>query len=537
MSSQEFDLFVLGAGSAGVRAARLASGRGWRVGIAENLELGGTCVHRGCIPKKLYHYAAQIANEMKLAKAYGFSVPYQFAWKKLQENKDRELSRLGNLYKNTLENAQVEIFPSLAKISKPGEVSFVGAGNGYRHGYREQPQSVRAKNILIATGATPVRPDPSLFHKAGAAAAADTNANANANTDTNTDANTNADFHERIVTSDEFFHNLELPKRLAIYGSGYIGMEFACLLQALGVQVTVITRSSKILRKFDSGVSEFFARQLKQQNIAVHLNSEIRAICSAPDNPEGLQLSIRQAGSETRTGKSGGKTRRKSGGQTESQTQQLQFDALFWAIGRTPNLANLGLEELGVALNERGAIAVDAQWQTNIPGIYAIGDVIDQLQLTPVAIAQAKSFVQQHFPIKRQGTAQGGAQVGGIPSWNATEAATAIFTIPNIATVGLSEQAARSQNIPIQIYERQFCTLKESLAESFPNMFLRLIVHANSGLVLGIHGVGDGISEMIQCLAVAMQSGLKKQDFDETLPIHPTSSEEFLNMPLLQTKE
>ena len=459
----DFDLFIVGAGSGGVRAARLAAQLGLRVAIAEESHFGGTCVHRGCIPKKLYTYASEIAHLPKISEQYGFSINSHFNWQNLQRNKNLELKRLGKIYQKLLIDNNIQIFKSSVKLLEGKKICLVNQDN----------TTVSADKILIATGAR-----PKLSENLS---------------------------HEDILTSDDIFQLDKLPASTVIYGSGYIGLEFACILQSFGVRVTVVTRSVRLLRNFDSSLGSFFADHLQKLRIRVYLQSEIEDIQS-----DGSRVQVTVATSKGSAEKKQSKVYRK-----------LTTDKVLWAIGREANSEQLNLNNVGVNLNKRKAIKVNENWQTSKAGIYAIGDVIDQLQLTPVAIEQAKRFVGSVFQKKT------------FPDLQYDQLPSAIFTYPNIATVGFSEESAREQNYSIQVFQKKFTTLKMILSDQDENVFMKLVVDQKTDQVLGIHAIGEGVADMIQCLAIAMSAGLRKQDLDETLAIHPTTSEEFINMPVL----
>jgi glutathione reductase (NADPH) len=441
-----YDLFVIGGGSGGVRAARVASSLGARVALAEGQQLGGTCVNLGCIPKKLFSYGAHYSNDFADAKAYGWQIDTQptLNWQILKENKDKEILRLNGIYQNLLTNAGVETITGFA--------SFVDS-----HTVQVGEQRISAKKILIATGGEPFIPD---FPGS-----------------------------EYAISSNEAFALKQLPKSICIVGAGYIAVEFAGIMAGLGVKTTLIHRGDKLLKEFDSELGEHLARELQHYADLV-LNTQILSIERRDDGQLQCQLN---------TG------------------AMLETECVLYATGRTPNVKGLGLEQIGVSLNAKGAIVVDAEFTTSIPNIYAVGDVIDRMALTPVALAEGQILVHRLF-----GKDSKTMNYDNIP--------TAVFSHPNIGTVGLDEDSARKKFGTIKVFKSHFKALKHTLTDSKEKTFMKLIVDAATDKVVGVHMIGTDAGEIIQGIAIAIKAGATKQDFDNTIGIHPTSAEEFVTM-------
>jgi len=445
MAAYDYDLFTIGAGSGGVRASRLASATGARVAIAEDRYLGGTCVNVGCVPKKLFVYAAHFREEIADAAGYGWKVGEpDFDWPTLVANKDREIERLGRIYERILSNAGVEIIDGRATIIDPHTVEVAG-------------KRYTAERILVATGGTPVVPElPGSEHS---------------------------------FTSNEAFYLPELPKRMAIVGGGYIAIEFAGIFANLGVEVTLLYRGHLFLRGFDDDIRTFLADQLCDKSIDVRFGAPILGIKKTDDE---LVVDI-------------------------GRDREVHVDAVMMATGRRPATAELGLQGAGVKLSERGAVIVDEHFQTSAPSIFAIGDVIDRVALTPVAISEGVAFVATHF--------------GGTPTTISYEnIPTAVFSQPPLATVGISEHAAHNLYGAVDVYTSTFTPMKNTLAGRQEKVMMKMIVHPENDRVLGIHMVGPDSPEIIQSLAVALQCGATKAQFDATMALHPSAAEEFVTM-------
>ena len=446
MSGFDCDLFVIGGGSGGVRAARIAAAEGGaRVMLAEESRMGGTCVIRGCVPKKLMVYASEYPGAIADARAYGWQVsPGGFDWPQFRRQLEAELDRLEGAYRNTLKNAGVIVHDQRAKLVDPHTVALA---DGTR---------ITAAHILIATGGRPFVPDVP-----GA---------------------------DLAITSNEIFHLDALPQSALVVGGGYIASEFACILNGLGVEVAQYYRGAQILRGFDDECRGHVANAMQAAGIAIHCNTDVAR--------------LERAGDQIRAVATDGSER--------------LFDLVLYATGRRPNTAGLGLEALGLDLGKAGEIPVDGWSQTRIPSVYAVGDVTDRINLTPVAIREGHAFADTLF--------------GGKP-WQADHdlVASAVFTQPELGTVGLSEEAARA-NGPIEVYVASFRPMQTLFAGRQDRMLMKLVVCANTRRVLGCHIVGPGAGEMIQLAAVAVKMGATKEDFDRTVAVHPTMAEELVTM-------
>ena len=450
MKTFDFDLFVIGGGSGGVRAARMSAQRGARVALAEVADMGGTCVNVGCIPKKLYSYAAHYAEAFKESHGFGWigEAP-AFDWGILKANRAQEISRLNCIYNQLLEGAGVMIIKGWARLLDAHTVE-VG-----HHRYS-------AKNILISTGGTAQVPAV-----AG---------------------------HEHVVTSDSMFDLNPFPKRLAVVGGGYIACEFASIFNGLGARVTQIHRGEKLLTGFDDDVRRFIAVEMKKTGVDLQLQSEVESITPTA---HGLQV------------------------QLKGHSQAVTVDTVLYATGRVANTSGLGLEAAGVVVNAAGAIQVDEHYQTSVPSIYALGDVTARIQLTPVALGEAMVVVDQLF----------GPQAGKKPrSMSYDFIPTAVFTHPNIGTVGYSEAAAREKFDKISVFRSDFKALKHTLSGSTERTLMKLLVDDHTDRVVGLHMVGPDAGEVVQGFAVAMKAGATKAIFDSTIGIHPTAAEEFVTM-------
>lgn len=440
----DFDLIVIGGGSGGVAAARRAAAHGARVALIEQAQLGGTCVHRGCIPKKLLMYAGQFRNAFDLASAFGWSagVP-EFDMTHWQNAKAAELQRLESVYRDMLEHANVHVICGRGTVAGEGNVTVGERRLRYRH-------------LLIATGGRPATvPIPGL---------------------------------DTAMTSDALLELRVLPKRLAVIGSGYIGMEFASMFAHLGSQVSVFFRANHPLTGFDQDLRTRLHRALDDAGTHLFAKTELQSVGRTD---EGYQIIL-------------------------ADGRQLPFDAVLNATGRVPNAGHLGLESIGLSLMDSGAIAVDNYSRTSVPGVYAIGDVTDRLNLTPVAIAEGRALADTLF---------GDHDL----SLDHTQVATAVFTDPPIGSVGLTEAQAAERG-PTTIYESQFKPMLTAFARRDEKSYMKLVVDTESDKVLGIHMLGPDAPEIIQSLAVTLRAGATKRDFDRTAAVHPTAAEEFVLM-------
>ena len=442
----DFDVFVIGAGSGGVRAARMAAGEGARVAIADDRALGGTCVNVGCVPKKLYTYASHFSHDFENAKGFGWKLgSATFDWPKLVNNKKTEISRLNDIYANLLNNSGAHIIRGYAYLKDPHTVTVNGT-------------DYTAKRIIIATGGTPNIP--------------------------------NVDYADLLISSDEIFDLPKFPQRLLVVGAGYIALEFACIFQGLGSQVQVSYRGDLIMRSFDDDVRRFLDQEMRKQGIDIHYQSQVSNVVRQPD--QSLLVTFLD------------------GNQTE-------VDQVLMAIGRKPRLTGIGLEKLGIKTTAQGTIAVNQKFQTNIDSVYALGDVTGGIELTPVALAEAMTLVNHWYG-------------DGTKTMEYDLVPTAVFTQPNIGTIGLTEEQALKKHGKITIYRSDFKPMKHNLSGSDERSFMKLIVDAITDRVIGLHIVGEGAGEMLQGFAVAMKAGATKADFDATIGIHPTSAEELVTM-------
>ena len=445
--SHDFDLFVIGAGSGGVRAARFAAGFGARVAVAESRYLGGTCVNVGCVPKKLLVYGAHFTEDFEQAAGFGWNLgEANFDWPTLIANKNREIQRLNGIYRNLLVNSGVSLLEGHARILGPHQVEVNG-------------QAYSAGHILIATGGWPQLPD--------------------------------IPGKELAISSNEAFHLQQLPRRVLVVGGGYIAVEFASIFQGLGAQTSLLYRGEMFLRGFDGAVRRHLREELDKKGLDLQFNSDIERIERLADGS--LLATLRDG-------------------------RELATDCVFYATGRRPMLDNLGLENTAVELDERGFIRVDEQYQTREPSVLALGDVIGRVQLTPVALAEGMAVARRLFRPEEYRP----VDYRNIP--------TAVFSLPNIATVGLSEEQARAEGYQVKIFESRFRPMKLTLTDSQERTLMKLVVDADSDRVLGCHMVGPEAGEIIQGLAVAIKAGATKQIFDETLGIHPTAAEEFVTL-------
>lgn len=442
----DFDLFVIGGGSGGVRAARIAAGEwGAKVGLAEESRMGGTCVIRGCVPKKLMVYASGFPHHIEDARAFGWDVDQQgFDWPRFRTKLEVDLDRLEAAYRNTLKNAAVTVFDSRAVLLDAHTVQLASG------------QTFAAKHILIAVGGHPFVPEfPG---------------------------------RELAVTSTEMFDLPALPRRALVVGGGYIASEFACILNGLGVEVAQYYRGAQILRGFDDEARSHVASAMAQAGIAIHSDIAVAALERVPDGIRALA----------------------------SDGTQREFDLVLYATGRKANTAGLGLETLGLVLGRDGEIAVDEWSQTTVPSIFAVGDVTNRVNLTPVAIRDGHAFADTLFGAKP--TRSDHALI-----------ASAVFTQPELGTIGLTEEIARQLG-PIEVYSATFRPMKSYFAGRADRMLMKLVVDGGNRRVLGCHIVGPEAGEMIQLAAIAIKMGATKEDFDRTVAVHPTMSEELVTL-------
>ncbi|MET0124843.1 glutathione-disulfide reductase [Pseudomonas caspiana] len=443
----DFDLFVIGAGSGGVRAGRFAAGFGARVAVAESRYLGGTCVNVGCVPKKLLVYGAHYAEDFEQAKSFGWSTGEPgFDWATLIANKDRQIEHLNGIYRNLLVNSGVTLLEGHATLKGPHEVEVNG-------------QTYSAEHILIATGGWPQVPD--------------------------------IPGREHAITSNEAFHLKQLPKRIVVVGGGYIAVEFASIFHGLGADTTLMYRGEMFLRGFDGGVRSHLHEELVKRGMDVRFNADIERIEKQADGS--LQLFLKNG-------------------------QQVNTDCVFYATGRRPMLDNLGLEHVNVKLDKNGFVEVDDNYQSSEPSILAIGDVIGRVQLTPVALAEGMAVARRLF--KPQDFRA--VDYAHIP--------TAVFSLPNIGTVGLTEEDAQKAGHEVRIFESRFRPMKLTLTDNQERTLMKLVVDAKTDVVLGCHMVGPEAGEIIQGLAIALKAGATKRQFDDTVGVHPTLAEEFVTM-------
>ncbi len=445
--SYDFDLFVIGAGSGGVRAARFAASFGAKVAVAESRYLGGTCVNVGCVPKKLMVYAAQYQDEFNLSKSFGWDVEAKgFDWPTLISNKNTEIARLNGIYEKLLVNSGVELLNGHAKLIDAHTVEVNG-------------QHYTAKNILVAVGGWPQVPD--------------------------------IPGREHVTDSNQVFFLKEQPKRVLVIGGGYIAVEFASVFQGLGSETQLAYRGDMFLRGFDNDVREHLHQELLKKDMTLRFNCDVQRI----DKQDDQSLLI-----------------------TFTDGQSTEVDCIFYATGRRPMLDNLGLENVNITLDKRGYIAVDELYQTSENSILAIGDVTGRVQLTPVALAEGMAVARRLF------------RKEDYKPVNYDLIPTAVFSLPNIATVGLSEEQARAEGYTVQVFKSSFKPMKLSLSEQQERIFMKLVVDQTTDRVLGCHMVGPDAGELMQGIAIALKAGATKQIFDETIGIHPSAAEEFVTM-------
>lgn len=454
MTRFDCDLFVIGAGSGGVRASRMAAQRGARVVVAEAGALGGTCVNVGCIPKKLYSYAAHYGDMFEQSHGFGWKADKPvFDWAVLKQRRAAEIKRLNGVYEGLLGGAGVQLLRGWARLVDAHTVAVECEGG---------EQRLTAQHILLATGG---QPTPAVGPGA-----------------------------EWALSSDDMFDLEPFPKRLVVVGAGYIACEFASIFQGLGAQVTQLHRGPQLLRGFDKEVANFLMAEMRKKGVSVQLQTTITGV-----EKVGLVQRVQL-----------------------SDGSVIEADAVLHATGRRARTAGLGLEAVGITPGPDGAIPVDAHLQTTLASVYALGDLIGRKALTPVALAEAMYLVDQLFGHAEGKTARQPIDYELVP--------TAVFTHPNIGTVGLSEEAAREKHGRVRVYRAEFKALQHTLSESTERTLMKLLVDDASDRVVGMHMVGADAGEVIQGFAVALQGGLTKAVFDRTLGIHPTGAEEFVTM-------
>lgn len=448
MTEYDFDLFVIGAGSGGVRLARMSAATGAKVAVAEDRYLGGTCVNVGCVPKKLFVYASHVAGGLEDGAGYGWynSSELNFDWNTLVENKNKEISRLNGIYQNLLVNSGAKIVEGSASLVDAHTVSVAG-------------QHYTAERIVIAAGGWPRQ--------------------------------LNIPGSEHVLTSNEFFFLDSLPETVVMLGGGYIAIELAGILQGLGVKTKVIYRGDKVLRGFDEEVRDFVTEQVANKGIEFILNDNIASVSKVSEGKYGVEL---------------------------TSGESLETGLVLSAIGRVPKTEGLGLENVGVELSRNGAVLVNDEFQTSVESIYAVGDVIDKVQLTPVALAEGMFLANLFF----------GEKPPTPVDYN--NIATAVFCQPNIGTVGLSEEHAKESYPNIDVYVSSFKPMKHTMSGRDERSMMKLVVNKDTDVVLGAHMVGPDAGEIIQGLAVAIKAGATKSVFDSTIGIHPTAAEEFVTM-------
>jgi glutathione reductase (NADPH) len=445
--SYDFDLFVIGAGSGGVRAARFAASFGAKVAVAESRYLGGTCVNVGCVPKKLMVYAAHYRDDFKLSRSFGWDVEAKgFDWSTLINNKNTEIERLNGIYEKLLVSSGVNLINGHAKLLDAHTVDVEG-------------KQYTAEHILIAVGGWPLVPD--------------------------------VPGREYATDSNQVFFLKEQPKRVLVIGGGYIAVEFASVFAGLGSETQLAYRGDLFLRGFDQDVREHLHQELLKTDMTLRFNCDVQCIDKNED--ESLLITFKDG-------------------------QTTEVDCIFYATGRRPMLDNLGLENVNVKLDKQGNIAVDELYQTSESSILAIGDVTGGMQLTPVALAEGMAVARRLFRKEEYRP----VDYNLIP--------TAVFSLPNIATVGLSEEQARADGFAVQIFKSSFRPMKLSLSDQQERIFMKLIVDEATDRVLGCHMVGPDAGELMQGIAVALKAGATKQVFDDTIGIHPTAAEEFVTM-------
>lgn len=449
MPQHDYDLIVIGAGSGGVRAARLAAKTGAKVAIIEQVQVGGTCVLRGCVPKKFLVYASEYSQAFRDAKGFGWTVDWaRFDWPTLRDAVQNEVNRLSGLYLQNLNTAGVQLFEDRAVLTDPHTVRLVREG-----------RYLSAGKILVATGGHTYRPEDIPGQEFG-------------------------------ITSTDAFTLKDLPSRVVIAGGGYIACEFATVFSGLGVETTIIYRGERILRGFDHDIRAHVQADLQRSGVNIICGSTIAELAPLAGDRKLVTL---------------------------SNSMRIEADQVMWAVGRTPNTPNMGLEAAGVRLTERGAIAVDEYSRSSVPHIFAVGDVTDRINLTPVAIREAMAFVETEFH-------------GRPTAFDHADVASAVFSRPPVGSVGLTEEAARAQGAKLKIYRSTFRPMKHILAGNEQRSLMKLVVESSSDRVLGVHIAGPDAPEMIQLAAIAVKAKLTKAQWDATCAVHPTGAEELVLM-------
>lgn len=449
MPQYDYDFFVIGAGSGGVRAARLASKAGARVAIAEQVQVGGTCVLRGCVPKKLLVYGAEFGQAFRDAKGFGWTVEWaRFDWATLRDHVQAEVNRLSGLYQKNLDAASVEVIEDRAIVVDPHRVRLTGDGREFT-----------AERILIAVGGHTSRPADIPGQELG-------------------------------ITSTDCFTLASLPSSVVIAGGGYIALEFANIFSGLGVETTVVYRGERILRGFDHDIRAHVQADMQRTGVHIMCGSTITGVEAIGENRKLVTL---------------------------SNSMRIETDHVLWAIGREPNTNGMGLEAAGVRLTARGAVAVDEFSRSSVPSIWAIGDVTDRVNLTPVAIREAVAFVETEF-------------MGRPTSFDHADVASAVFSRPAVGSVGLTEEQAREKVGKIRVFRTNFRAMKNILAGNEQRVLMKLIVAADSDRVVGVHIAGSEGPELIQLAAIAVKAGLTKAQWDATCAVHPTAAEELVLM-------
>lgn len=462
----EYDLIVIGAGSGGVRAARMAAQKGKNVALIEYQALGGTCVNVGCVPKKLFVYASHLSESFEDAEGFGWqSSKPSFSWQQLVANKNQEILRLNGIYEKLLSNANVTLIQGKASLLGPNEVAIEGsASEGKSSDNKPSMSSIKGERILIASGSVPFVPEFSGS--------------------------------EFASTSNDMFYLEHLPKKILIVGGGYIAVEFAGIFAGLGVDTHLVYRGDLFLRGFDNDVRVMLHQEMLKKGVKISFNENVTQIVE--QNMEGENaLNV-----------------------TFNSGDQGVFDKVLYATGRVPNTQTLGLEKIALKTN-KGAIKVNDRFETDVASVYAIGDVIDRVQLTPVAIEEAMVLVDQLYGDDRK-------------TMNYDNIPSAVFSQPNFASVGLTEQQAETlsdkEGFQLDVYVSEFKAMKYALTNNQERTYMKLIVNHDSDRILGAHMLGDSAAEIIQGIGIALKAGATKSDFDATIGIHPSSAEEFVTM-------
>ncbi len=444
--SYDYDLFVIGAGSGGVRASRMAANLGAKVAVCEDMFMGGTCVNVGCVPKKLFVYGSHFSEDFKAAKGFGWNVgETSFDWPTLRDNKTKEIKRLNGIYDTMLGNAGVQVIDGRGSIVDPHTVEVGG-------------KRYTAERILVAVGGWPVIPQ--------------------------------INGSEHIISSNEVFFLEEFPKRVIVVGGGYIAVEFAGIFEGLGAETHLLYRGELFLRGFDNDIREFVAGEMSKKGVDLKFNTNVDSITKQDDGSLLVEL---------------------------TDGSRLEVDCVMYATGRKPKTDNIGLENTRVATKPNGAIVVNEDYQTDEPSIYALGDAIDRVQLTPVALAEGMALVRNLYGGQNQKV-------------DYDFIATAVFSQPNIGTVGYSEEEAKEKFAKVAVYKSDFKHMKHTLSGLDERTFMKLLVDVDTDKVIGCHMVGSDAGEIIQGIAIAIKAGATKGDFDTTIGIHPTAAEEFVTM-------